>query len=423
MNGNTNLTIMRLNGQSRPFGLGGDFRVLPDDPARESRQRTSFSYSPQPGLKVTQFLEVVPSKQPVDVGGQQRRLMDTLLVRYVFENTSKKPINAGLRLEVDTLIGNNDGVPFTVPGKGLVNTSADFTRPDQVPDFVQALETGNLRNPGTIVHISLKVGGGVEPPARVVLCHWASNGDLSNVFASNMGNDSAVVMLWPDQNLPPGQSREMGYAYGLGSVTVADPGGTLAVTLGGNFDIGQSFTITAYANKPVPGQTLTLELPAGLERIKGDALQRVPPLTVGDSSIVSWEAKVLETGVFPIKVRSSTGITQTKTVTIARGEAPTGGKLALDLRGSYEPGGVFTVFGKVTDPLPNQTLTLHLPEGLQRTAGDETQQVPAPPGRPEGIDPAMASARRPAGQISGARLLQHRRRPDQDHHDRTARPG
>ena len=194
-----------------------------------------------------------------------------------------------------------------------------------------------------------------------------------------MGNDSATIMVWPDQALPAGQKREMGYAYGLGSVTVADPGGTLAVTLGGNFDIGQSFTITAYVNKPAPGQTLDLELPAGLERIKGDAKQSVPPATVGNTSIVSWEAKVLQTGVFPVKVKSSTGITQTKTVTIARTEAPIGGKLALDLRGSYEPGELFTVFGKVTEPLPDQTLTLHLPESLKRIGGDATRRVPAPP--------------------------------------------
>ncbi len=376
--GETNLTYVRVNGRILRFA-GSDFRDWGDDAGRETRRGSSSTSHPVPGLKITQILEIVPSKQPVDVGGRQKRLMDTLLVRYIYENAGKQPINAGLRLEVDTLIGNNDGVPFTVPGKGLVNTSADFTRSALVPDFVQALETGNLRNPGTIVHISLKVGGGVEAPSRVVLCHWNTNGNLSNPFATNMGNDSCIIMVWPDQALPAGQKREMGYAYGLGSITVADPGGTLAVTLGGNFDIGQSFTITAYVNKPAPGQTLDLELPAGLERIKGDAKQSVPPATVGNTSIVSWEAKVLETGVFPVKVKSSTGVTQTKIVTIARSEAPAGGKLALDLRGSYEPGEMFTVFGKVTDPLLDQTLTLHLPESLQRTGGEATQRVPAPP--------------------------------------------
>jgi predicted secreted protein len=193
-----------------------------------------------------------------------------------------------------------------------------------------------------------------------------------------MGTDSAIIMVWPDQNLPPGQKREMGYAYGLGSVTVADPGGTLAVTLGGNYDIGQSFTITAYVNKPVAGQTLTLDLPPGLERIKGEQTQSVATPTVGNTSIISWEAKVLQTGVFPLKVRSSTGITQTKTITIARGDAPTGGKFSFDLNGSFEPGKIFIVLAKVQEPISNQLLTLHLPKGLERVDSSQTQQVPFP---------------------------------------------
>lgn len=377
--GSTNRTILRIAGQSRGFGGFNKIENLPDDPAREARKRSSYSFSPQPGFKVTQILEIVPSKQPVDVGGKQRRRMDTLLVRYLFVNTANQPINAGLRLEVDTLIGSNDGVPFTVPGKGFVNTSADFLTAKDVPDFVQALETGNLTRPGTIVHISLKVGGAVEAPSRVTLCHWASNGDLSTIRPTNMGTDSAIIMVWPDENLAPGKTREMGYAYGLGSVTVADPGGSMAVSLDGDYDIGKSFTILAYVNKPVNGQTVTLELPPGLDRIKGEATQKVPPPNVGATSIVSWEARVQKTGVFPVKVRSSTGLTQTKTITIAQGEAPTGGKLSLDLKGAFEPGQVFTVIGKVSEPLANQTLTLYLPAGLEKTAGDMTQPVPAPP--------------------------------------------
>lgn len=378
--GSTNITVFRVNGQSNVIREGGRFQKLPDDPVHEARERSSYTFLLQPGLQVTQLLEIVPSKQPVDIGGgQQRRLMDTLLVRYLFENTSRRPINSGLRLEVDTLIGGNDGVPFTVPGRGLVNTSADFTTPDQVPDFVQALETGKIQNPGTVVHISLKVGGGIEPPSRVVLCHWATNGDLSNIRPTHMGTDSAVIMVWPDRNLQPGQRREMGYAYGLGSVTVADARGTLGVTLGGNFDIGQSFTITAYVNNPVAGQTLTLGLPPGLDRIKGQPTQSVPAPLVGNTSIVSWEVRVLQTGVFPLKVRSSTGVTQTKTITIAR-DGPSGGKLKLDLKGNFEPGQSFEVLASVQEPAPGQALLLKLPFGLELEADQERQVLPVPVG-------------------------------------------
>jgi hypothetical protein len=45
----------------------------------------------------------------------------------VIDNQSAAAHKVGLRLQLDTLIGGNDGVPFTVPGQpGLIDTSADF---------------------------------------------------------------------------------------------------------------------------------------------------------------------------------------------------------------------------------------------------------------------------------------------------------
>ena len=44
----------------------------------------------------------------------------------------------------------------------------------------------------------------------------------------------------------PGETREMGFAYGLGNVASTDPGGTLGITLGGSFEPGEAFTVTAY---------------------------------------------------------------------------------------------------------------------------------------------------------------------------------
>src|SRR5262249_58099335 len=94
-------------------------------------------------------------------------------VRYLTENKGSRPRKAGLRVQVDTLIGNNDGVPFTVPGyAGLVNTMADFRTTKQVPPFIQALEFPNLQQPGTVALMTLKPGGGLEPPGRVSLTHW-----------------------------------------------------------------------------------------------------------------------------------------------------------------------------------------------------------------------------------------------------------
>jgi predicted secreted protein len=315
------------------------------------------------------------------VDGAARRQLDTVLVRWVIENTGRAAVPAGLRLQLDTLIGINDGVPFTVPGRtGLVSTMADFRQDKDIPDFIQALEVPNLKNPGTIAHLTLKPGGGIEAPGRVSLTHWPTHGvrfggpGAWDVPMRNMFDDSCVVLYWPEKAIKPGEKRTIGFAYGLGNVTINDK---LGITLGGQFEPGQNFTVSAYVENPVAGQTLKLELPDGLRRVEGDQMQNVA--LGGKTSIVTWKVLVERTGEFKLKVISSTGLSQAKTITIARGEAPTGGKLTLDLQGKFEPGETFNVIGKVTEPIANQTLTLHLPAGLEKTGGADMQTVPAPP--------------------------------------------
>jgi hypothetical protein len=330
------------------------------------------------GIAFHQVLEVIPG-QAVTVGGSTRRQLDSILVRWVLQNSGSVARPAGLRIQLDTLIGANDGVPFTIPGRsGLVSTFADFRRAAEVPDFIQALERPSLRDPGTIAHLTLKAGRGIEPASRVSLTLWPDAGAATrltyDVPVVHMKRDSAVVMYWPEKSLKPGESRTVGFAYGLGSVSTNDK---LGLTLGGSFEPGQSFTVTAYVESPISNQTLRLDLPEGLRRADGDQTQTVAAASNGrNTSIVTWKVLVERTGEFHLKVSSSTGISQSKTIAIARGAALTGGKLSLDLQGSFEPDQVFTVLGKVTQPLEGQTLTLHLPAGLQKTEGSETQPVP-----------------------------------------------
>jgi hypothetical protein len=62
-----------------------------------------------------------------------------------------------------------------------------------------------------------------------------------------------------------------------------------------------------------------------MERVEGKALQAVPAPNEGGLSLVTWKARVLDLGVHPLNVRSSTGVIQTKTITISRpGAAPAG---------------------------------------------------------------------------------------------------
>src|SRR5262249_11339817 len=150
---------------------------------------------------------------------KSRRFYDTVLVRYRILNKDARAHKVGLRIQVDTLIGNNDGVPFTVPGIGLVTTFADFRRARDIPDFIQALEIPNINNPGTVAHMTLKLGGKIEAPGRVSLTHWPGFGFTPwEVPLQPLGGDSAVVLYWYEKTIQAGEKRELGFAYGLGSV-------------------------------------------------------------------------------------------------------------------------------------------------------------------------------------------------------------
>jgi len=61
------------------------------------------------------------------------------------------------------------------------------------------------------------------------------------------------------------------------------------------------------------------------------------------SSLITWKIKVLQTGTFPLRVVSSTGQAQSKTISIRRPEGTPPPRLTFDLSGSYEPGQEFMV--------------------------------------------------------------------------------
>lgn len=384
--GETNTTVVSIDGVTRQIGnsagrwtrANAALLGVPATPDAVQGTHSTWTYG---AIAYHQILEIVPG-QPVLVNGAMVRKRDTVLVRWIIHNTDTRPRSAGLRMELDTLIGSNDGVPFTVPGRsGLVTTSADFRQSNDVPDFIQALEYRSLKNPGTIAHLTLRPGSGIEPAGRVSLTRWSgqSTGGIFggggatlawNIPVRALDDDSSVALYWPEQLLKPDAKRTIGFAYGLGAIAVNDK---LGLTLG-PIELGQPFTITAYVENPIAGQSLKLELPAGLRLLEGSESQ---PVAAGKTSLVTWKALVERVGEHKLRVVSSTGIAQAKTITLT----PTaGGKLALDLQGAIELDKPFLIVAKVTEPNPNQTLTLDLPEGVKKLAGADTQPVPAPTG-------------------------------------------
>jgi hypothetical protein len=293
-------------------------------------------------IDVTQHVEVVP--------GEQSGRFDTCLVRYTLVNRDASAHEVGIRFLLDTYIGGNDGVPFTIPGQpGLCSTSRSFDRPGDVPDYVQALERESLLEPGTVAHLQFRTTAELESPTRVLLggypelplqklfpkAHgWLTGWDvpLLNIrelvdHRDELANllrepepDSAVTLYWDVQTLRPGRRREVGFRYGLGQVSSSEAGGKLLLTVGGRTVRDGEFTLTALRSSPVRGERLTLRQPSGggIE-VLSPAEQIVPPIASGSPraiSTVTWKLRGQRVGRFKLVVESTAGVRQHQSVRV-----------------------------------------------------------------------------------------------------------
>ena len=269
-------------------------------------------------LRLIQTVELVPTKSAVK--GAKRRL-DSVIVRYTMENKSNKDRKIGLRLYMDTYVIDNDGCMFaapTVPDKVLDGIEL---KDKTLPDYVQLLQRPDLKNPGFVAHLTLNLGSAMERPNRVVLTRHGIGFNAWDMQAAQSMGDSALGVFWEPKEVKAGGKREIAYAYGQGIAVAPENEGRFQVVLGGSFEPGKLFTISAYVADAATGQTLTLELPPGMERVEGREIQPVPAPTDDQAqSLVFWKARVLAPGQYPLRVRSSTGVTQTKMITIARAE-------------------------------------------------------------------------------------------------------
>jgi hypothetical protein len=369
--GTSNNTVIRIEGNDYLLGSGprgrwietnvalGDAMDAPDHAKRKRRGRIAKYLYENEKIQVTQIVEVIPNEQPVEVKykgkNREMHLLDTVLVKYEIENLDNRPHKVGLRFLLDTFIGANDGVPFTIPGQSaLCKTKFDFdpAKGIKIPDYIQALENPDIKNPGTVAHLSLRIPG-IKDPSRVTLGAWPHN-SLKTIdtrarghhtmwdvpfldMTAGMRNDSGVTMYWNEEELQPkpanqaakeGQKEEeqgqkedwkrvVGFAYGLGDF--AGGSGKIGLSTGGDFSVDGTFTVTALISSPKPGEKATIKLPEGLELVEGKEEQSVPPVPPGatsDNSPVTWNVKAKQKGSKVIRVTTSGGESQTKKVTI-----------------------------------------------------------------------------------------------------------
>ena len=307
--GITNTTVVSVDGTTTEFGHPKGKVVEP------------FAPLPNGGVRSTWVMNNVRFTQLLEPTATASGAKDTVLIRWRIRNEDNKPHMVGLRLQLDTLIGINDGVPFAIPGMSdLVKTSAEFPKQGPIPHFLQALEVPDLKNPGTVALMTLKVGGRIEAPGRVVLTHWPGGNLAWDIPLRPIIGDSAVVLYWNEAPLQLSEEREIGFSYGLGEVKSSE--GRIGASTVTQVQTGNEFPVTAYVKDPAMSETLTLQAPPGIE-VVGPATLQVPmpaPDSKERMSLVTWKARAAQAGTFEFVIRSSTGELQKQTVSVKQGE-------------------------------------------------------------------------------------------------------
>lgn len=316
--GGTNSTLVRIDNSTRIFAhtTTGDWQTRPFVPRKVRGMSAPWMF--HENVLVTQTVQIIEG-EPIELGpGIYKSMLDTCLIQYRIENKDKKKSHkVGLRFLLDTLIGENDGPTFTVPGvAGLVDTQMDFVSP-KIPDFIQALEKPNIKDPGIIAQISFRKGGKLELPSRVSLTHWPGDKEEKSVDKiydvpmrniSENGDDSAVVIYWKDEDMAPKAVRYLGFTFGLGTVTSAD--GLIGLSVGGSFAPNGELTVVALIHEAKPNQTVTLKMDPKFTLLPGsDETQKVPAGQKGADgrirpSPVTWRVRSSSAGTFMFEVES-----------------------------------------------------------------------------------------------------------------------
>jgi hypothetical protein len=301
-------------------------RPLPAGPRGKPRHGVIETWV-QGDLHITQTMEVVPGKRGEKVAPGTKRFLDTLLIRYVLENKGQRPHTVGTRVRIDMYNVDNDGclfhAPATFPKKILDGIT--LKGPKEVPPVLRSLQRPSLENPGNVAYFTFKLGSKWEGPGRVVCTFHGAPYNVWDVPAMPAMGDSDIVLYWDAQPLQPGKKRELAYAYGEGIASSPENEGRVTLAFGGSFAPRKVFTVTAYVDDPVEGQSLALELPAGMEPVEGKAIQPVSAPGETGRGVVYWKARVLRPGEYPVRIRSSNGVTQTRTITITPAPAAEGG--------------------------------------------------------------------------------------------------
>jgi hypothetical protein len=212
---------------------------------------------------------------------------------------------------LDTFIGSNDGVPFTIPGrKGFLKDMKEF-KTKEIPAYIEAVEKpDDPTDAGTVARLGLKdlqIGGVTltEVEAMKICKYPGKPSQAWDVEMEPIGDDSCVFLYWPYKKLEKDEQRDMAFTYGFGRVDISGgAGGGLALSAPSPVRPDSEFVVTAYVYGARRGDEVELQLPdAGLTLAPGESRKKTVD-EGGARAAVFWKVRAGAAGTYKIQAAS-----------------------------------------------------------------------------------------------------------------------
>lgn len=291
---NSSYTTIRVDGKNYKYGEGS-FVILP---SFDEQSNSNLSEQLIAGASVKQILSFVKNS------ATDRE--DVVEIKYIIKNTSSSPMEVGVRIMMDTMLGGNDAAPFRIPGIGAVTEEREYVANalPGIPSYWQAFD--NLNNPqvvsqGTFFRTS------ASKPDRVQFANWGrvhSNPWGYSVNTAYAIGDSAVCAIWDTEVLEAGEEREYVTYYGLSELS-QDLRPPLAVSFFGDSSVESTqngyepnpFTVTVYVqnigNAPASNVKASINLPEGLKLPDYETqVKSAGNLSIGGERQISWSVLI-----------------------------------------------------------------------------------------------------------------------------------
>ncbi len=229
---------------------------------------------------------------------------DVIEIKYEITNNSGSSKNIGGRIMLDTMLGDNDGAPFKIPGIGDVTTEAQYVG-DQIPQYWQSFD--NLTNP-SVISSGTFYKTLAQRPDMVQFAYWGdiSGSDWDYRVDSNQSltGDSAVAAYYNPTTVANGATKSFATYYGLSDFSFGDITGEVAMQVSAPTALEKNAEGTAYNDNPftvtayVTNQTadtindlsVTLNIPSEFVLGEGvSATKQTGTITTGQEKLISWQ--------------------------------------------------------------------------------------------------------------------------------------